>query len=175
MVLQSEPWPGVAQQLPGNAHSVPTKTRPERVPGGRYETPTSRPTPVLPRVPWVRGWDLNLESRTPAAGLLHRRWPMSSPEAAISRSRQRSDSRLTRGSTVCFRHISRFSGDKGFRPNPLWHKTFGPLLVVSASHRFSTFRTLSRPMRALDVDAPPQRLPNGSVRRQPRSLPKPPL
>jgi hypothetical protein len=37
----------------------------------------------------------------------------------------------------------------------LRRKAFIPLLVVSASQRFSTFRALSRPIRALSVGAQP--------------------
>jgi hypothetical protein len=51
----------------------------------------------------------------------------------------------TNGLTVRCRHMSCSSAAKGFRPNPLRHKAFSPLLVVGASHRFSPFRALYAP------------------------------
>ena len=61
----------------------------------------------------------------------------------------------THGLTVRLGYISRSSGVKACWLIPLRRKAFIPLLVVSASQRFSTFRALSRPIRALSVDTQP--------------------
>jgi hypothetical protein len=54
----------------------------------------------------------------------------------------------TNGLAVRFRDMSRSGAVKEFRLNSLRRKVFSPSLVASGFQHFSTFRALSRPMRA---------------------------
>ncbi len=58
----------------------------------------------------------------------------------------------TNGLTVRIRRFHEPCRVGRFQRNPLWHKGFRPATVLNVFRQLRTFRALSRPIRALEVD-----------------------